>query len=97
MIFVALCVDGLQAILTALYIGMLVTPFIDFCAWIGFLLWFQHVGIKRYMGMSMAAVAEFVPFLNAFPIWTGYIVYMIVSSRIVGLSRQAEGRGTTGS
>lgn len=81
LIAVALFIDAIQAILNFLLIGIVINPFIDVIMWMVFGLWFGHVGIKRQASLGMAAVAEFIPIVNSLPIWTGYMIFLIASSK----------------
>lgn len=82
MAFVAVCVDGLQAILSLLFVGIVLNPFIDVIAWIVFAIWFYHLGIKKYAGLTFAGIVEFIPVINTFPVWTGYIGSMIAITKL---------------
>ncbi len=82
LILVAFCLDGIQAILTFLYIGIVVNPILNVFFSMIFFLWMQHIGIKRYLGLTMTGVAEFVPVLNVLPVWTGYMIYVVGTSKL---------------
>ncbi len=81
MIAVALIIDGLEAVLSFFLIGLLVNSFIDLIAALIFGIWFSHHGVRSGLGIAGTAAVEFIPGLNALPVWTGYIVYKVFSSR----------------
>ncbi|MCX6701867.1 MAG: hypothetical protein NTX96_01570 [Candidatus Zambryskibacteria bacterium] len=91
MIFVALCLDGTQAIIGWIPIfGNVLADFISIFIFLTFFLWFKMYGInmmtpKRFGSMIGGFAVEMIPFINILPIWTGVVVYLIGTTKIKGL------------
>lgn len=85
LIALALIVDGLQILLTLLFIGFLINPLIDILVGIAFTLMLgTHGGglvRRRAIAMIMTAVGEFIPGINALPLWTAFAIYTIFMDR----------------
>ncbi len=82
MIGSALLFDGLQALLTPIFLGWAVGIF----AFLTFWLWFKLHGIsfmrpKRLATMGSATLIEIIPFVSAFPAWTFAVAYLALSAK----------------
>lgn len=82
MIGSALLFDGLQALLTPIFLGWAVGIF----AFLTFWLWFRMYGIsfmrpKRLATMGAASIIEMIPFLSVIPAWTFAVAYLAISSK----------------
>lgn len=87
MVLFALVVDGIQAFLTLIIIGLFVNPVINLMVAPLFSIWFSHYGEgmmsrKNFAPFMGTAVAEFIPALNAFPLWTGFVCFTIGRNRL---------------
>ncbi len=91
LVFAALLVDGLQGLLTLLLIGVVINPFISVMAGIMFWLWFRHLGVKMGIGAAATAIAEFIPVMGSFPVWTGYVLGRIAIAKGKNLLDSATG------
>src|SRR3989344_6815759 len=80
MLFVAIVVDGLQALLTLLVVGIVVNPFISVITGILFWIWFYHLGVKMGIGLAATGVAE-LTILGSFPLWAGYVISRIALAK----------------
>lgn len=78
----ALIIDGIQALLTLLLIGVVLNVFFDIIAVTVFSLVLQGPVLKRRtIGMILAAIGEFVPLVNALPLWTAFAIYTVFMDR----------------
>ncbi len=86
LIALALMVDGLQALLTILIIGVVINPLLNILVSIAFALMLgTHGGglvKRRAISMTMTAVAEFMPIFNALPVWTCFTIYTVLMDRL---------------
>lgn len=86
LIFVALCIDGLQAILTIFIITAPLTVLVDIIAAFTFtIILFHHGGkliTRRGISLGLTALGEFFPPFNALPLWTAFAIYTIASDKI---------------
>ncbi|MFH0804531.1 MAG: hypothetical protein V1896_02935 [Candidatus Zambryskibacteria bacterium] len=83
MIIVALCVDGAQALLTVLVVGIVMGPIISAIAYFTFWVWFMVLGVsftkspKKLGVMGGSAVLEFLfSFLPGFTAGITAVVFM---------------------
>jgi len=83
MIIVALCIDGIQILLTILLIGIFMGPVISAVASLGFWIWFKLLGVsftknpKNLAGMGGTAIIKiFLSFLPAFTAGIAAIVFL---------------------
>lgn len=83
MIGVAAMVDFVQGLLTAGFIGIIVSSFISIFTWLMFYLWFKLNGIGFLdQGTRLAvtiwggAFIEILPIINVLPAWTISVVIM---------------------
>lgn len=86
MVIVALIIDGIQALLTFILIGFLVNPVISVCAAMVFGIWFSHHGMSMMSPKNIAPflgtmLGEFTPVINAFPVWTGFVIFKVIRSK----------------
>lgn len=83
MIAVAAAVDAAQGFLTASYVGILVAPVLSAGAAFGFWKWFARYDGKqpdpRANPRLVTLVLEFIPGIDALPIWTITIVLAILA------------------
>lgn len=86
MIIVALCVDGVQTVLTLLGIGLVLGPIISVIAYFAFWIWFLILGVsftknpKKLGVMGGAAIIEFfLSFLPAFTLGIATVVFMTIA------------------
>lgn len=100
MIILALCVDAIQALLTAVAIGVILSPIILVVAWFGFWVWFMILGVsfvsnpKKLLTMGTAGILEGVPLLDALPVFTAGIattVFMTMAEDKGGIIGKAAG------
>jgi len=100
MIIVAGCVDAIQALLTALAIGAVLSPVISTVAWFGLWVWFMILGVsfvsnpKKLLTMGTAGILEVVPVLGALPAFTAGIaitVFMTMAEDKGGIIGKAAG------
>lgn len=72
MAIVALSIDGFQALLSLVGIGLIFGPIISVVAYFGFWIWFMILGVsfvgnpKKLMATGVGAIMEFVSFLPGF-------------------------------
>lgn len=79
----AIIIDVAQAILTPLWVGLLINPIISVGAAYIFNRWFKIYGIhmlsKNNIGLFYGTIAaELVPFFDALPVWTTGVVLTLV-------------------
>jgi hypothetical protein len=79
----ALFVDGVQAILTLSWFGIILNPIISLGAAYIFNRWFKIYGIhlfsKDNMGLFWGTIAaELIPFFDALPVWTTSVAITLV-------------------
>lgn len=89
----AVCIDVLQVLVDLLafipivgfVIAFLTNVFIDICAWLFFAITFLHINFpvmkKRPLGFLGTLVMENIPYLNALPGWTLFVVTTIMKDR----------------
>ncbi len=81
----AVFIDVLQAILTFLLIGIVLNPAIDILASLVFsMLLASHGGglfKRRAISMIFTAIGEFIPVVNALPLWTAFAFYTVFMDR----------------
>jgi hypothetical protein len=86
LIVVALCIDGLQALLTIFIVTAPLTVLVDIIAGFTFtLILFHHGGTlitRRGISLGLTALGEFFPPFNALPLWTAFAIYTIVADRV---------------
>ena len=87
LILVALGIDGLQAFLDLIIIGVVLNWIIDIFAWLLFFIWLKMLGISMADGKGTSALIflglafgfELLPILNALPGWTAFAVGVVVN------------------
>ena len=87
LILVALGIDGLQAFLDLIIIGVVLNWIIDIFAWLLFFIWLKMLGISMADGKGTRALIflglafgfELLPILNALPGWTAFAVGVVVN------------------
>ncbi len=86
LIALALMIDGLQALLTILIIGVVINPLLNILVSIAFALMLgTHGGglvKRRAISMTTTAIAEFMPIINALPVWTFFTIYTVFMDRL---------------
>lgn len=83
MVAVALFYDALQALLTIILMGWLITPI----AFLTFYLWFKLHGItfmtpKRGGSMALGFLIEIFPLTSWLPAWTAVVSFIALDSKI---------------
>lgn len=85
MIAIALLIDGIQFLLTLIFIGFLVNPFISICATMLFGIWLSHLGVSmmapKRVGRFLGTIVGETVF-GTLPIWTFSIVFTVIESRV---------------
>lgn len=87
MIATALFIDGVQALLTPLWIGVVINPLIGFGTAFIFNKWFSVYGVRLFskdnMGLFYGTIAaELIPFFDALPVWTTSVAITLVRNKI---------------
>lgn len=85
--FIAVIIDGVQALLNFLLIGVIINPFINIVAAMMYGIWFSHhnmsvMSTKTAMPFFATILGEFVPLINTLPMWSGFIVFAMVTRKI---------------
>ncbi len=94
MIFIALCLDGIQALIGWIPIfGNILSALLSIFIFMTFLLWFKMHGIKmltpkRFGAMALGGLVEILPYINLLPAWTAVVVYLIGSTKIKELTEK---------
>ena len=83
----AIFIDGIQALLTPLWIGLLINPLISIGAAYIFNRWLKIYGIHMFskdnMGLFYGTIAaELIPFFDALPVWTTSVAITLVRRRV---------------
>ena len=97
MIFIALCFDGIQALLGWIpVLGNILADLFSIFAFMTFLLWFWIYGIKmltpkRLTSLLGGGLIEMIPYLNLLPAWTMVVVYLIGTTKIKELADKHPG------
>lgn len=89
MVIIALLIDGLQAFLSLIVIGIVVNLIIDVFVWLVFYIWLKSLGIsmseakglRTLFFLGLAFGFEFVPLLNVLPGWTAFAIGAILNER----------------
>ncbi len=84
LIVFGILIDLLQAILALLLIGELLDPAIDVVAMIGFAIMLHGRGgtlSKRSISYALTSIGEFIPVVDALPLWTLWAIYVVVMDR----------------
>lgn len=89
-IVTAIVIDSIQALLTPLWIGLLINPVISVGAAYIFNRWFKIYGINMFskdnMGIFYGTIAaELIPFFDALPVWTTGVIVTLVRNRTKNL------------
>lgn len=89
LILVALGIDGIQAFLNFIIIGIVVNWIIDIFAWLLFFVWLKNLGIsggiardsehRLLMFLGLAFGFEILPILNTLPGWTVFAIGVAVN------------------
>lgn len=80
----ALCVDGAQALLTGIAIGVVLSPIISVVSYFAFWVIFMILGVslvqnpKKLAAMGGAGLAELIPLFNALPAFSAGIITVIL-------------------
>lgn len=80
----ALCVDGAQALLTGIAIGVVLSPIISVIGYFAFWVIFMILGVslvqnpKKLAAMGGAGLAELIPLFNALPAFSAGIITVIL-------------------
>lgn len=76
--------DVVQALLNAVFIGVVVNVLIDVIAWLTFYLWLKLLGvglldpgIKKAATLWGGMLFELVPLLNTLPVWTASMALVV--------------------
>lgn len=84
MIGVAGVIDFVQGLLTAGFIGVIVSTFISIFAWLTFYFWFKlnginmlDSGVRKIITLLCGAFIEMLPVINVLPAWTISVVIML--------------------
>ena len=82
-VLAAVVIDGVQALLALVWVGLLINPIISVGAAYLFNRWFKIFGInllsKNNMGLFYGTIAaELIPFFDALPVWTTSVVITLV-------------------
>lgn len=97
MIFSALCLDGLQALIGWIPLfGNILAGLLSIFIFLTFFLWFKIHGItmltpKRLTALAGGGIIEMVPFINIFPAWTGVVIYLIGTTKVRELAKKHPG------
>ncbi|MHB1316603.1 MAG: hypothetical protein ACYCZW_01965 [Minisyncoccota bacterium] len=88
--------DALQAILTLVGIGVIASPIITVFAGLTFWFWFRTYGVsfmswKRILALAGGGVVEMIPVVNILPFWTGYVWYIIETTKISEVASKIPG------
>ncbi len=99
MVGTALIYDGMGLLLNLTVVGSIITPVINVLAFCTFYLWFKLKGVKfnklsNVSVMGGTSIIEFVPFLNALPVWTGAVLWFVYKDKIL---KKIPGSKTTSS
>jgi hypothetical protein len=83
----ALLFDGLQALLTLSWFGVILNPIISILAAFVFQRWFKIYGINMFskdnMGLFYGTIAaELIPYFDALPVWTTSVIVTLVRNRV---------------
>jgi hypothetical protein len=76
MLMVAVTIDLIQALLTLVAIGLVLSPLITIGATVLFWIWFKILGIsfvsnpKRLVTFAAESIGELIPAIDALPLWT---------------------------
>lgn len=92
MIGTAIFFDALQALLTFIFMGWLVSVFASLTFW----LWFRLHGIsfmkpKRLLTFGGASLVELVPFLSIIPAWTAAVAYLALETKVMAVAGKIPG------
>ncbi len=86
LIAIALMVDGLQALLTLLVVGIIINPLLNILVGITFTIMLSSHGggliRRRAISMTLTTIGEFIPVVNALPVWTAFALYTVFMDRI---------------
>ena len=83
----ALFIDGIQALLTPLWVGLVINPIISLGAAFIFNRWFKAYGVSLFskdnMGLFYGTIAaELIPFFDALPVWTTSVAITLVRNKV---------------
>lgn len=89
LVLIALGIDGVQAFLNFIVIGVVVNWIIDIFAWLLFFVWLKNLGIsgniardserRILMFLGLAFGFEILPILNTLPGWTAFAIGVVVN------------------
>ena len=87
LILVALGIDGVQAFLNLIVIGVVLNWLIDIFAWLMFFVWLHLLGISMSEAKGMRTLIflgaafgfEFLPLINTLPGWTAFAIGAVVN------------------
>lgn len=89
LILVALGIDGIQAFLNFIVIGVVVNWIVSIVAWLLFYVWLKNLGISRsiapdserkiLMFLGLAFGFEILPILNTLPGWTAFAIGAVIN------------------
>ncbi len=86
LITTALLIDGLQALLTFLIVGIVLNPILNILVGLTFSIMLYHHGggliRRRAISMAITTIGEFLPFVGALPLWTAFAIYTIAVDKI---------------
>lgn len=90
----ALFIDILQVFLNFILIGLVLNWLVNFIAVIVFALWFSLYGIsfgkfRFFLRMVFSLCAEMVPLFNTLPVWTMFVVSILVTHRLQEKKKEA--------
>ncbi|KKT40898.1 MAG: hypothetical protein UW28_C0017G0002 [Parcubacteria group bacterium GW2011_GWA2_44_13] len=86
-IMVALLIDGVQAFLNLIIIGIVLNWIVDIFTWLLFYIWLKMLGIsmseakgmRTMIFLGLACGFEFIPLVNALPGWTAFAIGAVVN------------------
>jgi len=87
MIIVALCVDGAQALLILLGIGLALGTIITVVAYLVFWIWFMLLGVsfaanpKKLLTVGIGGIGEALPIFNFLPAFTAMIATVVFMTK----------------
>lgn len=86
LVLVALLIDGIQAFLTLIIIGVVLNSIISASAALIFCMWLKLLGVSYWEGNGTRKLLSFigcgfleiVPIFNAIPAWTLFVILIII-------------------
>jgi len=88
--------DGVQALLSLVAIGLIISPVISFFAGMTFWFWFSIHNIsfmnwKRFVALFGGGFAELIPVVNGLPFWIGIVWYVVETTKIAEVVSKVPG------